>query len=383
MTSTPLFRRRLSKVDRIGGFTRKAVGPNECGMMIHTAFCHSGEEMFHRLAPQYWAIYCSDGSPSPFPPELVADYLAVIHSDESADVFAGNIPVQLGFRAKRLIAANAIFPVTDLADITHQTFVDINIEPSDSLVYCFRVGWRYGLFFDFGPSLGSPRSNTEELNLALGNAHRFLIFFDDYTAHERSSSTGLLDDGWFPFIHLLGGEYCRLADLYSDSDSKRFVNEFIDKFNAERVGTMTEGWWSNALYDAKKEILLSGIDAFCLGTQRGAIACLKVLYSEIEGLVRIACCREKNVAKPSFGDLLAFVSEKGQANFDTNSLAFPDAFYRYLRHQVFAGFDLLSGDIPISRHSSSHGVADVATYSRARALQAILTLDQLFFYLPG
>jgi hypothetical protein len=383
MLTSGILRRHLEKVQPIGGYSPQAIGPHESGMMITAGFHHSGEDVFHRLIEQYWGIYCVAEEGPSFPPELVADTLAVIHSDLSADVFAGCIPKELKFKAKRSIAANARIPRADLADVTEQRFIDIDILPTDSVVYCFRVGWRFGLYFDFAPTAGIYRESKDEVYRALGNAHRFLMFFDEYSAHEDGSATGLWEDGWFPFMHLLGGQYRRLADYYVDPNGRRFVDGFINNFTPERLTEITDGWWSNPAFRAKKEILLAGIDSFLLGTQRGAIACLKVLYSELEGLIRLACCKERNVAKPSFADLMNYVEEKGRERFEHGSLGFPQAFYRYLREQVFANFDLATNDIPLSRHSSLHGVADTAIYTRARALQAILTLDQLYFYLPN
>jgi len=200
-------------------------------------------------------------------------------------------------------------------------------------------------------------------------------------ARREVNARNVSEDGWFPFLELLGGDYRELADLYATPDARRFVDHFIDRFNAERLQAIVQRWWRNPVFQAKEEILLAGIDSFRIGTQRGAIACLKILYSEIEGLIRIACSKENNAANLNFKDLVRYVDEKGRQNFDTNSLAFPDAFYRYVKDHVFASFDLATGDIPLSRHSSSHGVAEAATYTRAKALQAILTLDQLSFYL--
>jgi hypothetical protein len=92
---------------------------------------------------------------------LVADSLVIIHSDLSADIYAGCIPKRLKFKAKRQITAHAAIPTADLADITEQRFIDIEIQPTDSVVYCFRVGWRFGLYFDFGPTAGNPRESED------------------------------------------------------------------------------------------------------------------------------------------------------------------------------------------------------------------------------
>ena len=56
-------------------------------------------------------------------------------------------------------------------------------------------------------------------------------------------------------------------------------------------------------------------------------------------------------------------------------------FLQYLKEVVFANFDVNQGKVDLSRHSSSHGVAEVEKYTKERALQMILILDQIFFYL--
>jgi hypothetical protein len=52
-----------------------------------------------------------------------------------------------------------------------------------------------------------------------------------------------------------------------------------------------------------------------------------------------------------------------------------------MREVLFRHFDLEAGDVALSRHSSAHGVADAGKYTRDRALQAILTLDQMAYYM--
>jgi hypothetical protein len=63
-------------------------------------------------------------------------------------------------------------------------------------------------------------------------------------------------------------------------------------------------------------------------------------------------------------------------------LGFPTIIYDYLNITIFNNFNpLLNGKIDLSRHSTSHGVANAEDYTKIKALQAILTLDQLYFYL--
>ena len=36
----------------------------------------------------------------------------------------------------------------DIADIRSMKFSNIKITESDKVIYCFKVGWKFGLFFD-------------------------------------------------------------------------------------------------------------------------------------------------------------------------------------------------------------------------------------------
>ena len=56
-------------------------------------------------------------------------------------------------------------------------------------------------------------------------------------------------------------------------------------------------------------------------------------------------------------------------------------FFKYLGDVVFKSFNLDTGEINVSRHSVSHGVAKAEDYNQMKALQGILVLDQMSFYL--
>ena len=63
-----------------------------------------------------------------------------------------------------------------------------------------------------------------------------------------------------------------------------------------------------------------------------------------------------------------------------NSLLFPVPFLQYLKDVVFPGFSVEMGEVGLSRHTSSHGVAKAEQYTKTRALQLILILDQIHLY---
>lgn len=79
---------------------------------------------------------------------------------------------------------------------------------------------------------------------------------------------------------------------------------------------------------------------------------------------------------------MEYVSARGKNVFPSSgSLAFPDLFYQYLESFLFRGFDLKDSIVELSRHSVAHGVAAPNEYTRTRALQLILALDQIHHYI--
>ena len=104
--------------------------------------------------------------------------------------------------------------------------------------------------------------------------------------------------------------------------------------------------------------------------------------TEIEGVLADLHLAEKgSTAKTK--DLLSHAVNKGVKKAGGEaSLFFPKDFLEYLLKVAYANFDPNTpANAGASRHTVGHGYADGNTYTSARALQVILTLDQIVFYL--
>ena len=103
----------------------------------------------------------------------------------------------------------------------------------------------------------------------------------------------------------------------------------------------------------------------------------------MEGIIRLQYFRDTGKGKKvRLQDLLTHLVEKGKTKSGSDySLFLPLPFLNYLKDIVFADFDLETGQVDLSRHSSSHGVAKAEAYTKTKALQAILVLDQIYFYI--
>lgn len=370
----------LKKVPLVDGFfVVEDMPPGAFGWKLIRAFVCSDDPAFYRYCDNISKVFLNS-----YFVDAINHYLILIHSDLSADVYVNEFPIQFKALAKRDVNAGEPIMSSDIADIAEIRFPGIDIKENDSVIFCFKKGWKFGLFFDFSPADRRSVLDIKRLLHDLGGYYRYLAFQELYLILKNEPLfESMFADGWFPFIQLLGGDFEELATCYKHkSELPGNVDRFLDRFDKSRIKTFVNRWWKNPLFKGKQKILEAGIEAYLLGTEAGYINCVKTLYSEIDGIVRMRYVDEKKKKKPNFPELVEYVKQKAEGKFGPReSLGFSDVFYRYLNEVVFRNFDLTTGQIDLSRHSVLHGVADQTKYTRTRAIQAILILDQMFFYL--
>ncbi len=126
----------------------------------------------------------------------------------------------------------------------------------------------------------------------------------------------------------------------------------------------------------------AGINAFLRGDNDGYINCINTLLPQVEGIIRLQYFADTGKGRVKGKKLLSYLIEKGKGKSGSSeSLFLPLHFFKYLNDVVFSDFDLEAGQVDLSRHSSSHGVAKAGAYTKIKALQTILVLDQIYFYI--
>lgn len=323
----------------------------------------------------------------------VYQFLVLIHEDLSADLYVNDFPVIVEMVAKRNTSLGELVTESDVADIRKMKFPKISILKTDKIIYCFKVGWRFGLFFDLNQRsdqlVGGKNVKGEELDLneietSLGDLYRYLSFYHVYKVLEsKTQFSNMLKDGWFPFIEIIGKEYRELSRAYQgEFEVEARVKKIVNSFTAKRIKTLTDKWWNNQTFAEKKRLIEPGINAFLQDNEEGYVNCIKTLSSEIEGVMRSLYYLETGkgdfVKSP---DLISHIINKAKNKTGSkNSLFLPEPFLKYLEDVVFSEFSIEKKEVPLSRHSSGHGVANPEQYTKERALQFILVLDQIFFY---
>ena len=380
-----MFVLHLDKVEHIVGFLHRVLPNGLCEVGV-TQGITSDDPRFYRYMEQISNTYFKSNE---FSANVnnIHSFLILIHSDLSADIYFNDFIVETQVRLKgnlENLEPGTLIMKSDIADIYELSLPNIDIGDSDSIICCLKVGWKFLLYFDF-LSQGRKSDITTRQRI-LAQLYRYLSFEEVYCILESENCfQKMIADGWFPFIQIIGKEYKKLASVYQNgqSDSSNEVTALLGKFDESRLKTMTDRWWENNLFQEKRELLQAGIDAFLGGTKSDYINCIKTLYSEIEGIMRSLYFEDSGERTRNIQKLIDRLIEVGERRVeDDQSLFLPQYFSSYLVENIFKEFDPETGEVDLSRHTVLHGVALVEDYKPARALQALLTLDQIYFYLP-
>ncbi|NLJ49824.1 MAG: hypothetical protein GX428_09630 [Candidatus Atribacteria bacterium] len=369
---------KINKVNNIAGFTANNALAGEDVRVIYKGFFHSDQKIFYEYIEELSNIYLNR-----YLVNRIHNFLIIIHPDLTADLYINEVPIFLKIISKRDILAREAVTINDIADITELCFADyVDLKENYKLIFCFKVGWKFGLYFDFHNTTNPHYSlNLQELWKVFGYYYKFLLFQKEYSIlQNKFLFEEMFKDGWFPFIRLLGGDFRKLAEIYKNRfDFENSINKFIDSFNENKIKSIINSWWRKQIVKDKEAIIKARINAYLQNNQDGYINCIKNLYPEIEGIIRMSYFNEKN-KNPSMKDLMDFVEKRAKNKFvSIESLGFPSEFYRYLKDVFFKDFNLLSNDCSLSRHTTSHGVAKPEDYTKIKALQSILILDQIVF----
>jgi len=270
----------------------------------------------------------------------------------------------------------------EITDIESIFFEDdlcrLEYEATDKLVYLFRSNWSFGLYYNFHKVDSFELISKEIAYLYKIVENRQMV---DFLKNELYLNQ-FHDDGWFPFNALVRFDYMERLITYYEHGKTNYsdLESLKSVFTSEQLNKLTTRWWNNSIYASKREILQAGIDSYLRNDKSGYINCIKVLVSEIEGILRFAF--KDSISGKRIKPFLDELQLRGSSRYNSDySLVFPFEFINYLRNSIFENFDFSEDVVPKSRHAYSHGVADIDKYTWERSLQIILTIDQLLLFI--
>lgn len=371
---------RFKDIESLGGFSAEAAKPGQAVKVWTRLALTSDEPLFHRLVDGLDGVirHMAEKASVSINLRRADTVLLILKPDNSAELWVDTAAVAMRCAVKRAIAAHTVVFEHDIADVIGMSFPCVEIGEQDKVVCLFREGWSFGLAFDFNPE---GEFDLEGLQTMLGTLHRRLRYRHLYqSVSDPAVFDTLVAAGWFPFVEIVTAEFRDLArQAEAGFDIAEIEPKIVAAFDVARLDHLFERWVAKPHLAARAALLKEAVEAF---TAQKPASVIKIILTEIEGALNDAhktACGGK-VAK--INDLLAFAQASAEQRAGSpDTLFFPAAFRRYLATHTFANFDPGAGTGTAgSRHAVGHGAATQDSYTMVRALQAILTLDQLAFY---
>lgn len=367
---------RFAEVGPIGGFAGVSANAGQPVSVITRLGITSDEPGFHRMAESIndlvrtWAHRINMAVD-------ISHYktvLLVLKDDQTAELWLDTAAVAMKCIVTRDVAAGTVVFQQDIGDITALQFPCVSFGASDQVLCLMREAWGFALAFDMNPSqqLDMPGFERElgRLYRRLRYRHLFEIVGDN------QSLDRLITKGWFPFVEILHDEFGKILGHHeANLPLTEIEAAVVAKFDRQRLDHMLSRWLAKPHFAAKEMLLRDGLEAFELGKP---IAAIKILVTEIEGILNGAYRAQTGKAGKTKA-LLAFAIENAEGRTGGPGTLFLTAeFNSYLLNYTFANFDpdTQNGDAG-SRHAVGHGAAGSESYTMVKALQVILTLDQL------
>ena len=311
--------------------------------------------------------------PTQVSPSQIDHVLAIFRKDGRTTVYLNELELSLAIRTARPVHKGQGMTKDDIADIVRlDPGTDI---PEDAgFIFVFSVGWRKGLFFDYGPTANQgPR--LYEIGPALAQAYTHVLFQELFSITE-SEWEYFLAVKWFPFV----GLNSRTIDsMLSYARSGWGLDEKLDDIVAEvksDAPRMLDSWRNNPFLSTHIGILEKAVERYL---DDDPVSCTGLLFPRIEGIMRSHHASAGTNEQPTQGNLPTSAVSANVLN--EKCLLLPRRFEQYLREVYFASFNPDDSHIEASRNSVGHGVANTSEFNLKNATISILIVHQLFYFL--
>lgn len=371
---------RFANVEPLSGFAAESAKTGETVRILTRRALTSDEPRFHLLAENVDRViqHLAEKAGTGINIRSADTALLLLRPDGSAELWVDKAAVSLTCMVKRAIPAHTAVFESDIADVTGMSFPCVTFGEKDKVLCLFREGWRFGLAFDFNKE---GKLDVERFQIMLGTLYRRIRYRHLYEAVSNPVIFDrLVKAGWFPFVEIITAEFRDLAQhAQAGFDTAEVDAKIVAAFDAARLGHLVERWAAKPHFATKSALFKEAIDAF---TAHKPASVIKIILTEIEGVLNEAHKATHGGQGSKLKGLLAFAQLSAEQRAGgPETLLFPAAFGNYLARHTFANFDpAAQTGTAGSRHAVGHGAAAQDTYTMTRALQAILTLDQLAFY---
>ena len=185
--------------------------------------------------------------PAPIPASKVDHMLALCRRDGSATVYLNELDLRASVRASRPIEAGEAVTRDDFVDF-ERLEIGVQVPKDVGALFIFSVGWRKGLFYDFGPVGGpSPRPREDDIAAILGRCYCHVLFQERFRISD-SEWDKLLKTQWFPFAAMRAATIDKLLNYVRSGWEPDDLLDDIVLQAKDNVSRMLRGWRSHSSF---------------------------------------------------------------------------------------------------------------------------------------
>ncbi len=312
-------------------------------------------------------------APTPILQSQVDHILAIYRRDGGVTVYVNELQLQPRFRVSKALKSGEAITKDNIADV-ERLDLDVHLPEDSGIMFVFSIGWRKGIFYDFDP-VGIPifYPRQYDISIVLGQVYCHVLFQERFSISDTEWDS-LFTKKWFPFIGLCNDTIDALiAHVRSGWDPDEMLDKIVYEIKGS-VSQMMKSWRNKSTLHPHLKILEKAVERF---RNNDPMSCTALLFPRIEGILRTHHASRGTVGHLSSKDL---VSSAVASKIDNEKcLLLPRRFDKYLNDVYFANFDPNTDNIPVSRHSVGHGVANADNFNWKSAAVSILIVNQLFF----
>lgn len=314
-------------------------------------------------------------------PGQIHHMLMILRRDKTATVYVNELKlisvIRFGGRIRSSVKVGEPIYEDDILDIEKLSPEGVIIPEDAGFLFIFSAGWRKGLFYDFLPITDTENIRTYDIDTTLGRYFAYLNFQHLFKLSENDWKL-LFDQQWFPFVSL---KTATCKQLLKNVKHQQQVDNLLGKIASEvkeLSDNMLTRWKSSSYISPNYNLLQQAMNRYL---EEDFISATSIIYPQIEGVMRRVYYASNPPKRVKASKLATHTVQSRPGGDNEHSLLLPLKFSQYLQDVYFANFDP-NQPAAMSRNSLAHGVADPEDYSLKAATIGILTLDQIFYFLP-
>ena len=367
----------IPTVNRLSGFAveRKPHGQDTCSVQVCGLHTFDEGLSFYKILEAF-NVYVDAVGMSP----SQVDRMLVVISPVKTFIYVNEkFSAMARCRLKKSCSKGQMLFTDDIVDAEGLSLEHIEVPANSGFLLLMSSGWRKGMCFDLRALMPEPLSTSQESRSYIEKMGGMLLshlWFTERSLITSSQWDQIIDMGWFPFSMMTEICWNSLFDTIIHGENTGHAEELIHKSFLENIDGRIQSWESNKYLKGHFEFLNDAVDLY---RQEKWAPSISIALPRVEGILRKAF----GISGCKTGPLLEALDAEMLGREHSKSLLFPRQLRDYFEKNIFPYTDFNEERLPLTRHTTAHGLAGYDQFTRKHALTILMLIDHLLYCMPA